>query len=144
MRKAIFLKSLLLILFFIFNVTVSAHPGRTAADGCHYCRTNCDSWGVPWNERHCHGGGTVQGVQESAPVYNPPTNTPIPWPTWTPVPTNIPVPSNTPTPTATVTPKPTKIIPVSSKAKINRVNKTKKTNKQTIKKKTLWQWLFGK
>lgn len=33
----------------------SAHPGRTAADGCHYCRTNCDSWGVPWNERHCHG-----------------------------------------------------------------------------------------
>lgn len=33
---------------------VSAHPGRTAADGCHYCRTNCDKWGVPWNERHCH------------------------------------------------------------------------------------------
>ena len=33
----------------------SAHPGRTAADGCHYCRTNCDTWGVPWNERHCHG-----------------------------------------------------------------------------------------
>ena len=35
--------------------TASAHPGRTAADGCHYCRTNCSSWGVPWNERHCHG-----------------------------------------------------------------------------------------
>ena len=32
-----------------------AHPGRTASDGCHYCRTNCGSWGVPWNERHCHG-----------------------------------------------------------------------------------------
>lgn len=23
----------------------TAHPGRTAADGCHYCRTNCDKWG---------------------------------------------------------------------------------------------------
>lgn len=36
--------------------TTLAHPGRTAADGCHYCRTNCDYWGVPWNVRHCHGG----------------------------------------------------------------------------------------
>jgi len=32
-----------------------AHPGRTAGDGCHYCRTNCDKWGVPWGKRHCHG-----------------------------------------------------------------------------------------
>ena len=43
----------------IISISVSqvafAHPGRTAADGCHYCRTNCSSWGVPWNERHCHG-----------------------------------------------------------------------------------------
>lgn len=31
------------------------HPGKTASDGCHYCRTNCDKWGVPWNVRHCHG-----------------------------------------------------------------------------------------
>lgn len=35
-----------------------AHPGNTASDGCHYCRTNCDRWGVPWNERHCHGGSS--------------------------------------------------------------------------------------
>ena len=21
--------------------TAFAHPGRTAADGCHFCRTNC-------------------------------------------------------------------------------------------------------
>ncbi|MDP3093608.1 MAG: hypothetical protein Q8N16_02480 [bacterium] len=33
-----------------------AHPGNTASDGCHYCRTNCDYWGVAWNQRHCHGG----------------------------------------------------------------------------------------
>jgi micrococcal nuclease len=47
-----------------------AHPGRTAADGCHYCRTNCDKWGVPWNERHCHGGSAPV---RSAPVQSTPT-----------------------------------------------------------------------
>ena len=34
---------------------VSAHPGGTANDGCHYCGINCDKWGVSWNRRHCHG-----------------------------------------------------------------------------------------
>ena len=33
---------------------VWAHPGRTAADGCHYCRTNCDKWGEVAGARHCH------------------------------------------------------------------------------------------
>jgi hypothetical protein len=37
-----------------------AHPGRTASDGCHYCRTNCGSWGVPYGQRHCHGGYKVE------------------------------------------------------------------------------------
>ena len=32
-----------------------AHPGRTAADGCHYCRTNCAKWGETTGARHCHG-----------------------------------------------------------------------------------------
>jgi len=44
-----------------------AHPGNTASDGCHYCRTNCSKWGVPWNERHCHGGTTTK--KASKPVY---------------------------------------------------------------------------
>lgn len=49
------MKGLILILaIFLLPSFVSAHPGRTAADGCHYCRTNCDKWGVPWGERHCH------------------------------------------------------------------------------------------
>ena len=43
-----------------------AHPGNTAADGCHYCRTNCDKWGVEWNERHCHRSKGVP--QPSEPV----------------------------------------------------------------------------
>ena len=37
-----------------FSTATYSHPGRTASDGCHYCRTNCDYWGVPWNQRHCH------------------------------------------------------------------------------------------
>ena len=41
-----------------------AHPGRTASDGCHYCRTNCSSWGVPWNERHCHGRASEDPVEK--------------------------------------------------------------------------------
>lgn len=40
--------------------TATAHPGRTASDGMHYCRTNCESWGVPYGQRHGHG--TVKGT----------------------------------------------------------------------------------
>ena len=31
-----------------------AHPGRLAADGCHYCRTNCAKWSEVEGVRHCH------------------------------------------------------------------------------------------
>jgi hypothetical protein len=50
------MKRLILVLAILLFLPafVSAHPGRTASDGCHYCRTNCDKWGVPWGKRHCH------------------------------------------------------------------------------------------
>lgn len=52
---AISLPLFVLILVFLFFSSYSfAHPGQTASDGCHYCRTNCDNWGVGWNVRHCH------------------------------------------------------------------------------------------
>lgn len=98
------------LLLFVFSFLIlakpaSAHPGRTAADGCHYCRTNCDSWGVPWGERHCHGGSSGTG---SSPVYVAPTQPPvIIYPTATPkllptkIPTAIPTPTVTPTPQTT-------------------------------------------
>lgn len=47
------------VVFFLLFTSVSisyAHPGNTAADGCHYCRTNCAKWGEVEGERHCHGG----------------------------------------------------------------------------------------
>lgn len=65
MKKTI---ALLITLLFL-NTTpsiVSAHPGNTASDGCHYCRTNCDKWGVEWNARHCHASKGIP--QPTEPV----------------------------------------------------------------------------
>ena len=36
---------------------VEAHPSRTDANGCHYCRTNCAKWGLSDGQYHCHNGG---------------------------------------------------------------------------------------
>lgn len=59
---------------FCLPILVFAHPGNTASDGAHYCRTNCDSWGVPWNERHSHGGGsTYSSNYYSSDYYRAPT-----------------------------------------------------------------------
>lgn len=61
------IKSLIMVSFaalgaaFWYTPPVYAHPGNTASDGCHYCWTNCDSWGEVYGERHCHGGGSSYG-----------------------------------------------------------------------------------
>ena len=53
--------SITLLLFLTVNMvlpsTILAHPGARDPDGGHYCRTNCDKYGVPWNERHFHNAG---------------------------------------------------------------------------------------
>lgn len=117
------------IFILFFPSFILAHPGRTAADGCHYCRTNCDSWGVTWDERHCHGG-SVQGIQEQ-PIYSLPTNTPYIFPT------NVFIPTKTPTPKPKITKK--------VKSKIKKIIKRKKTPTPTPmpKKKSFWQLLFS-
>jgi hypothetical protein len=51
-RSSLVLAGILMVL----PIELRAHPGNTASDGCHYCRTNCDKWGEAWGERHCHGG----------------------------------------------------------------------------------------
>lgn len=74
-----FLVSILAVIVLGFYAgVVDAHPGRTSADGCHYCRTNCDSWGVPWNERHCHGGGSSSSDSDSGSSAPPPQPTQAP------------------------------------------------------------------
>jgi len=50
-----FLKATIFVVLVGITVgPVSAHPGGTASDGCHYCYTNCAKWGVPYGVRHCH------------------------------------------------------------------------------------------
>lgn len=62
-------KILLILVIVIFFPSISfAHPGRTASDGCHYCRTNCDKWGVAWNQRHCHGGYSAPTITTPKPT----------------------------------------------------------------------------
>ena len=97
MRKYLFIA---LFIYTFIPLAVSAHPGNTASDGCHYCRTNCDKWGVAWNERHCHVSkgvpqssepirnirGDIKGTTVPAPEYK----TPAPQTTYQePVPTRI-------------------------------------------------------
>ena len=49
------LRSTILAIVVCFVASVgSSHPGRTASDGCHYCRTNCAKWDEKKDQRHCH------------------------------------------------------------------------------------------
>lgn len=55
------LSKILVIIFLYIAIPIItlAHPGNTASDGCHYCWTNCASWGYVYGTRHCHGGGST-------------------------------------------------------------------------------------
>lgn len=126
---------LLIATFFgllIFPSNVFAHPGSTAKDGCHYCRTNCDKWGVPWNQRHCHNGGTPAPTP-GVPKVVPPK---ITLPTQTPKPV---IPKTVP-PKITPTIKPSLTAPTSSPTasvvppkKIKEIKPTEKPNPPTVK-----------
>ena len=49
---------IILILITFIPTIVFAHPGKTDANGCHYCRTNCAKWGLYNGQYHCHDSGT--------------------------------------------------------------------------------------
>lgn len=105
MKSKLFILIFALFALFVFTSRAEAHPGRTASDGCHYCRTNCDSWGVAWNERHCHGGGSAP-IQDQAQIQEgviAPTASQL----YTPVPVEAIYIPPTSTPTFTPAPKPT-------------------------------------
>lgn len=86
--------ALIFLVVLLFSSTIYAHPGRTASDGCHYCRTNCAKWGEVSGARHCHGGYTAPAQE-----YVAPTNTPKPFRTGTPT----KKPAKKPTPSVTKT-----------------------------------------
>lgn len=54
MKKFIFL----LIINMLFISCVYAHPGRTDANGCHTCNTNCEKWGYEYGAKHCHNSSS--------------------------------------------------------------------------------------
>lgn len=77
---------LFLVLAFVVPSIVSAHPGRTASDGKHYCRTNCASWGETYGTRHSHGGSSSSSFDFSSytspSTYTSPSYTPSYTPTY--------------------------------------------------------------
>ena len=56
---------LLAVLLVLLALDAAAHPGRTAADGGHFCRSNCDRWNVEADKRHCHGGSAGSSEREA-------------------------------------------------------------------------------
>ncbi len=51
---AIYKAAIILAIFLILTINADSHPGRTNADGCHVCRTNCEQYGLEQDEYHCH------------------------------------------------------------------------------------------
>lgn len=56
--KKLYIICAVCLMFFMSPNIVLAHPGRTDSNGCHTCKTNCSSWGLNYNEYHCHNGNT--------------------------------------------------------------------------------------
>lgn len=71
-------------------VLAEAHPGRTDANGGHYCRTNCAKWGLENGEYHYHnGGGSNSKPAATAKPAVKPTAKPTAKPVATPAPTLV-------------------------------------------------------
>lgn len=88
LNKKIHIQTLFIICLILIPLTVSAHPGRTDAYGCHTCRTNCAKWGLDSGEYHCHNAKALPrpllpvashktGVTEPAPQYAKPAVQPV-------------------------------------------------------------------
>lgn len=54
--KVVIFNFIFLVCFFSSQSVSFAHPGRTDEDGGHYCHTNCEEWGLEYEEYHYHDG----------------------------------------------------------------------------------------
>ncbi len=53
--KKIFISTVIFIITFgALPVLASAHPGRTDEKGGHKCHTECEKWGLKYEEYHFH------------------------------------------------------------------------------------------
>ncbi len=57
--------AIVMTLVLILALDITAHPGRTDANGCHYCRTNCEQYGLQQDEYHCHNKTSTSVTIES-------------------------------------------------------------------------------
>ncbi|SIR66192.1 hypothetical protein SAMN05421578_12911 [Paenibacillus macquariensis] len=57
MKKNVIFSIFMVILLVTLPAETTAHPGRTDANGGHYCRTNCAKWGLEDGEYHYPNGG---------------------------------------------------------------------------------------
>ena len=59
------IKVLLAVSLILVVTATMGHSGKTATDGCHYCRTNCLQRGVLEGVRHCHDASVKKaGVEQ--------------------------------------------------------------------------------
>jgi hypothetical protein len=68
MKNGMKLLFLFTFIFTLFLATEStqAHSGRTDGSGGHYCRTNCEQYGLSYGEYHYHGGRSGGGIDWDA------------------------------------------------------------------------------
>ena len=57
--------AMVMTLVLVLALDMTAHPGRTDANGCHYCRTNCEQYGLQQDEYHCHNKTSTSVMTES-------------------------------------------------------------------------------
>ncbi|MEK4196112.1 MBL fold metallo-hydrolase [Paenibacillus sp. FSL L8-0323] len=88
--KRIIVPIFISLVLLLMPVLAEAHPGRTDANGGHYCRTNCAKWGLENGEYHYHnGGGSNSKPAATAKPAVKPTAKPTAKPVATPAPTLV-------------------------------------------------------
>ncbi|MGE8080937.1 YHYH domain-containing protein [Peribacillus loiseleuriae] len=48
-----------------------AHPGLTDSNDGHYCKTNCEKWGLSYGEYHYHNGSSSSSSTPKSSTTTP-------------------------------------------------------------------------
>lgn len=67
--KRLILVALTLVMLMTTPGIASAHSGGTDASGGHYCRTNCEKYGLAYGQYHYHGGRSAPTPPPPPPTY---------------------------------------------------------------------------
>jgi hypothetical protein len=109
LSKLLLVMALALSMHSALLASVEAHPGKTDGSGGHTCRTNCEQWGLDYEEYHYHNpDGSIRRVEtktyEESPVVQKQVESTI---DQTKLPSSpIPTPSPSPLPSPEISPDP--------------------------------------